>query len=69
MEKKKPIKDKVKEKAAAVKAKLKGSKPAAAKCCVAAMLALAITGCTTATPASRAASAMLAQMRRKSSMG
>ena len=36
MEKKKPVKEKVKEKAAAVKAKLKGSKPAAAKCCAAA---------------------------------
>ena len=34
MEKKKPVKEKVKEKAAAVKAKLKGSKPAAAKMAV-----------------------------------
>lgn len=57
MEKKKPVKEKVKEKAAAVKAKLKGSKPAAAKCCVAAMLALALVGCMETMPASRATTA------------
>jgi len=57
MEKKKPVKERVKEKAAAVKAKLKGSKPAAAKCCVAAMLALALVGCMETMPASRATTA------------
>lgn len=55
--KKKPVKDKVKEKAAALKAKLKGAKPAAAKCCILAALSLALVGCLDTAPASRATTA------------
>ena len=57
MEKNKPVKDKIKEKAAAVKAKLKGSKPAAAKCCILATLSFALVGCMETMPASRATTA------------
>ena len=57
MTKKKPVKDRIKEKAAAVKAKLKGAKPAAAKCCILAALSLAIVGCMDTAPASRATTA------------
>lgn len=57
MTKKKPVKDKIKEKAAAVKAKLKGAKPAAAKCCILAALSLALVGCLDTAPASRATTA------------
>ena len=57
MGKNKPVKDKIKEKAAAVKAKLKGAKPAAAKCCILAALSLALVGCLDTAPASRATTA------------
>ena len=53
---KKPTKDRVKEKAAAVKAKaksVKGRMKAAAKCAVAFALLLAFAGCATSDPASR----------------
>ena len=57
MGKNKPVKDKIKEKAAAVKAKLKGAKPAAVKCCILAALSLALVGCLDTAPASRATTA------------
>ena len=57
MGKNKPVKDKIKEKAAAVKAKLKGTKPAAAKCCILAAFSLALVGCLDTAPASRATTA------------
>ena len=56
MDNKKPTKDRLKEKAAAVKAKAKAVKcrmKTAAKCAVAFALLLAVAGCATSDPASR----------------